>query len=371
VTLQVGCSPRRAVAAALVPAAAGALALASCGGGGNDTDATRMLDKAFKQPIHSADVTLDATLKADGLTGFNKPIRIRASGPYRENPGKLPSYDIDLNVGAAGGQTISTGRVSTGDRAFVKFEDTFYEVPQSNVLAANRSLAGDRRRHQQLRGLGLDARSWLVDAHQKGDATVAGTNTTRVAGKLDVRRTLGGLNRFVARSGQTLGAAAGQVPKPLSAGQLDRFAQVVKNPSFDVYVGNNDDVIRRLSGHVELQVPKKDQASAGGLKGGTIQFSLQFANVGGNQRIQAPARARPLSDLTNSLGTQALGGGIGGLPGGGGSSATPTTPTTPRAPSTGTGGSPSAEAFKRYGQCLDKADPRDTQALQRCASLLR
>ena len=361
-------APRRVLAAASVPVAAAALALGSCGGGDNDKDAGRLLDRAFRQPVRSADISLEATVQANGLKGFDKPIRIKANGPYRENRGRLPSYDIDMTVGAAGGQTISTGRLSTGDRAFVKFEDSFYEVPASDVRAANRALVRERRRQGRLRGLGQDARSWLVDSHQEGDATVAGVKTTRIAGKLDVRRTLRDLNRFVARSGRTLGAAAGQVPKPLSGAELDRIARVVRNSGVDVYVGKRDDVIRRLSCHIELKVPKKDQATVGGLKGGTIEFSLQFSNVGGDQRIQAPAHARPLSELTKSLGTQALRGGIGGLSDG----STPGPRSTPKQPpSTGPTGSPTAEAFKRYGQCLDKADPRDTRALQRCARLLR
>jgi hypothetical protein len=360
-------APRRVLAAASVPAAAAALALGSCGGGGNDKDAGRLVGKAFRQPIRSANVSLDATVRVGGLKGFDKPIRIKASGPYRENRGKLPSYDIDMTVGAAGGQTISTGRLSTGDRAFVNFENSFYEVPPSDVRAANRSFVRERGGRDRVRSLGLDARSWLVDSHQEGDATVGGVKTTHVAGKLDVRRTLRDLNRLVARSGKALGAAAGQVPKPLSRAELDRIARVVTNPSFDVYVGKRDDVIRRLSGHIDLRVPKKDQAGVGGLKGGTIEFSLQFSNVGGHQTIQAPAHARPLSALTKSLGTQALRGGIGGLSNG--SPASPGNTTT--APSTGSTGSATAEAFKRYGQCLDKADPRDTRALQRCARLLR
>jgi hypothetical protein len=62
--------------------------------------------------------------------------------------------------------------------------------------------------------------------------------------------------------------------------------------------------------------------------------------VNGNQRIEAPSNARPLSDLTTSLGTGALGGISGG----------------------------SASSYKR---CLDKANSSDRQALQKCASLLK
>ena len=69
--------------------------------------------------------TLDAEIAVDGLEGFDKPIRIQASGPYRCNEGKLPSFDLDLDLSAGGpASTISTGRLSTGDRAFVKFGET-------------------------------------------------------------------------------------------------------------------------------------------------------------------------------------------------------------------------------------------------------
>jgi hypothetical protein len=75
-----------------------------------------------------------------------------------------------------------------------------------------------------------------------------------------------------------------------------------------------------------------------------VQFSLEFDNVNGKQRIQAPTGARPLSELTQALG-------------GGG-----TSPPTAR---------PQGDAFKKYARCLDKAKPGDTDALQRCARLLR
>ena len=39
------------------------------------------------------------------------------------------------------GQTIQTGFLSTGDRAFVKFEDVFYEQPAAEVRRANRMIA--------------------------------------------------------------------------------------------------------------------------------------------------------------------------------------------------------------------------------------
>jgi hypothetical protein len=352
---------RRSAAAVLLGCSA---LLVACGGGGggNEEDATQVLDEGFNHTIKSADIKIDATLEAKGLQGLDKPIRVQAGGPYVDNGDKFPSFDIDLKVGAGGGgQVINTGRVSTGDRAFVKFEDTYYELPRSIVRQANRSFRGNEKKRGLLRGIGLDARNWVEDAKVEGDEDVDGVSTTHVSGKLDIPRALQDLNRFVQRSGKELGAAAGQVPQPLPRADLDKIAQVVKDPSFDVYVGKEDSTIRRVSAHLELEVPKEDRAAVNGLEGGTIDFSIEFDDVGGNQKIEVPAKARPISDLTKSLGTSVL---DGGLP-------TPTTPQSSGGSSGGSSDGPSPKDFKDYADCLDKAKAQDTEALQRCATLLQ
>jgi hypothetical protein len=55
------------------------------------------------------------------------------------------------------------------------------------------------------------------------------------------------------------------------------------------------------------------------------------------------------------------------------SSGSTVSPVNPNGPGTSTapsGGAPTADDFKRYADCLDKAAPEDTAALQRCARLL-
>jgi hypothetical protein len=327
--------------------------LLGCGGGGNDKDAQALLDKAFKKSIDSADLKLEAEVEVKGSPALSRPLRIEASGPFRSNKGKLPSADIELKIGG-GGQTVQTGFLSTGDRAFVKFQDVYYEQPRSQVDRANRSIASrGGGRQSSLKALGLHPRSWLQDAHEEGDENVAGADTTHVSGKLDVSSVVQDFNDFVRRSGGAIGGATGRAPRPLKQSELDKISDVVKDPSFDVYVAKDDDTIRRVSGHLEADVPEEDRQSVGGIEGGSLSFTIEFSKVNGDQRIEAPARARPLSDLTQSLGTSGLSGG--------GSSTTPAP-----APS-----SPGSKSFKRYADCLDKADPQDTDALQRCAELLR
>jgi hypothetical protein len=343
-----------------------ALALSSCGGGNDQEDVQSLLDKAFSSSIKSANLSVDATIQVKGSPGLQKPLRITATGPFRTNDGKIPSADVELKIGNdGGGQTITTGFLSTGDRAFVKFQDIYYEQPRAQVAKANRSIAQSRSKRGSLRGLGLDPRTWLAEAKDVGEDDIAGVKTRHIAGKLDVESVMRNLNDFVRKSGKTLGQTTGQTPpQPLSTKDIQMVADVVHDPTFNVYVGEDDNIIRRLSGKLEFDVPEASRASLGGIQSGSIEFKVEFAKVNGDQQIEAPAHARSLSSLTRSLG------GTGALPGiatGGGTPSGSGTAT----PSVPDNANPGSQQFKDYADCLDKARPEDTAALQRCADLLQ
>jgi hypothetical protein len=333
--------------------------LASCGGG-DDTDGVEdLLDQAFSGQIDSADLRLEAEIELNGL--LKDPITIDAEGPFRTNPGKLPSTDIELRVGSGGGgQTITSGVLSTGDRVFVKFQDVYYEQPAAQVRATNRTLrrAGGRDA-KTLSELGLDPRSWLAEAEDKGDADIGGVATEHISGTLDVVRLMRNLNKFVSRSSSALGGDDDAVPR-LTRGDIEELAAAVEDPSFEVYVGKRDNLIRRVAGRIDFDVPEASRADLGGLKGGSIKFSVELHDVNGDQEIEAPRRSRPLSRLTD-----ALGGAIEALGAGG---------ATPQEPGPEEGGSdePSdADELQSYEDCLDKARPEDTEQLQSCAELLQ
>ena len=337
-------------------------AVASCGGEDDKENVQDVLDRAFSASIKSADVKLDASIQLKGSPGLDRPVRITASGPFRTNEGRLPSVDIDLKVGTdGGGQTVTTGFLSTGDRAFVKFQDVYYEQPKSEVAKANRAIAENKDKRGSLRALGLDPRSWLAEAKDAGDEEIAGVNTRHVSGRLDVEAVMRNLNEFVRKSGAALGGATGQTPpKPLSEADIRKVGEVVRDPTFHVYVGKDDDIIRRVAGKIEFDVPEESRQSLGGIESGSIEFEIEFAKVNGDQQIEPPANPRPLSALTESLGGTP---GLDGVVGSGGSS--------PAEPPSSDGTSPEADDFREYADCLDKARPEDTDALQRCAELLQ
>lgn len=363
-------SPLRRLAAAVLLATLAltcTAVLAACGGDEGGEDVEALLDRGFRTTVRSADVKIDAQFSVDGLRGFERPVRLQASGAYVGGRHSLPKLDIDVTIGAQGaGQTVQSGLLSTGDRAFVKFGGEFYEQPRADVARANRELRRDRRgRRGSLRDFGLDPRRWVVGARDQGIESVGGVDTRHISGKLDTRSLFRDLNRVVERSADAVGGKRPDVPDPLSSGEIDRLAQIVRSPSFDVYIGEDDDIVRRVSAGLDVKVPEADRARLGGIEAGFLRFSVELAHVNGDQEVRAPRESRPIADLTKQLG------GLGVL---GARSPTPKAPagsraegrTGPRSP-----GAPEVEALRRYSDCLDRAGPNDTKALSRCRGLLR
>ena len=86
------------------------------------------------------------------------------------------------------------------------------------------------------------------------------------------------INEFVQRSGAALTGATGQAaPKPLSKEDIQKLSEVVKDPTFDVYVGKKDHMIRKVSGRIEFDVPEESRSALNGIEGGSLDFSVEFA----------------------------------------------------------------------------------------------
>jgi hypothetical protein len=359
---------RPLLALLLVLLAAIPLALAACGD--SDKDAKGLLRSAFDRPIKSADVSMDLQIKVDGVEQLKQPITVRLNGPYRSNGSKkLPSADFDLSF-AGGGQTVNAGVASTGDNAFVSFQGTDYEVGEDAVADVNRQIAqsAGQRGKRSLADLGVNPLDWVKDAKEEGDEDVAGVKTTHVSAGLDLARLLDDLNQVVDRASKLGG---GPTPQKLTDQQREQIEDVVKDPKFDVYVGKDDKTVRRLSADLDFDIPESARSRVGGAEGGSLSFSIEFANVGGQQQVKAPTRAKPIKELLDQLGgLSGLGGlgqgGTGTAPGGSGGSGSGGTPG-----GTTTGKTPDVKQFEKYSDCLKKANPNDVGALSKCAELLR
>lgn len=345
--------------ALLLPAVLSAGLVAGCGGD-DEKSVTDLLDKAFKSPIGSADVKLDIEIELDGVEELEDPIEVSLSGPYDSGAkAEIPSVDWDITVRAQG-QSFNAGLTSTGDRAFVGFQGTDYEVGREAVAQLNRQVAASREREggRDLSDFGVTARDWVVDAEEEGDEEVAGAETTHVSGKLDVTRALEDLNTVVEEAAKLGGQLGQQAPPELTDEQKQQIEDVVDDPSFDAYVGNDDDKLHRLSADLTFDVPEGARERVGGLEGGRVSFSIEFANIGSAEPIEVPEGARPIAELTQQL-QGLIGGALGGAapqPGAEG----------------GAGAPPQTEPEKQraYEECV-KTDPSDESVRAFCEVLLQ
>jgi len=331
--------------------------LAACGGK-SSSDVKQTLDKGFSTPIKSAQFDLELSLNLDGVKQLNGPVKLSVQGPYESGGNKsIPKADWDIAANAAG-QNFSAGFISTGDNAWVGFQGQNYEIGKHAVGRINQQIqqAAGTNKKKGFSQFGINPRQWLKDANDEGTAKVHGVETDHVSATLDVGKFLDDLNKIVRQTGS---GASGAARTQITPSQKKQIQDVVENPRFDVYVGKDDDVIRRLSADLSFKVPGEKQAQLNGLKSGTLSFSTDFADVGQPQTINAPDNAKPLSELTTQLGGLAgLLGGLGGASSGSGSS--------------GSGASgPTPAAFEKYTKCLQNANPNKPAELQKCADLVK
>lgn len=368
-------APLRRLLAPVLPLLLAGGLLAGCGGGDDTESVTELLDKAFKNPIGSADVKLDIEVALDGVDQLEDPVEVSLAGPYKSGTKtQIPSLDWDITVRAQK-QSFNAGLVSTGDRAFLGFQGTEYEVQPQAVANLNRQVAASRKREggRDLSDFGVTARDWVIDAEEKGNEDVAGVETTHVTGKLDVTRALEDLNKVVEQAARLGGRVGRQAPPKLTDEQKEQIEEIVRDPQFDAYVGDEDDKLHRLSADIEFEVPEDSRDRVGGLEGGRISFTIEFANIGAEQPIKAPSDARPIGELQQQL-QGLLGGALGGgQPGAGTAPGEPgeAPGATGETPEAG-GGSPQTDPQKRkaYEDCL-KTDPDDESVKAFCEVLLQ
>jgi hypothetical protein len=337
--------------------------LAGCGGGGGGSSqgAKDTIKKAFGTSIKSADVNLQFTAKVDGVAQLQQPVQLKLAGPFQSNgKGKLPNLNWQASV-SGGGQSFSGGLVSTGNNAYVSFQGSNYEVGTASIAKINQQL-GTSTQNKSLKDFGIDPVNWVTNAQTKGDENVNGANTTHVQAGLDIAKMLTDLNKVVAQAGGAMGSTTAQRITPQ---QIDQIKQVVKDPKFDIYVSKDDNTLRRMNVSVDFQIPSSQKSQFQGATGGNVTFSLDFTKVGEQKTITAPPNPKPISQLQGALG------GLTGSSGGSGSGGSGTVPPAAGSNSGGSGSTPSAAQFNKYSKCIEKANPSNPGAIQKCAALLK
>ena len=329
------------------------VALAGCGGddsADSSTDVDQLLQDTFSgaKSIESGRLSLALGLETEGGQG---PVAAKISGPFQsQGKGRLPQIDLEGSFDG-GGESLSGGITATADAAFVSFGGQTYEVagPVFEQFKAGYEESAKKDSDQSLSSLGIDPRRWLTNAKNAGEAKVGDTDTIKITGDVDVPKLLDDVSAALEKV-RSLGVQGSeQIPEKLTEAEKRKTAEAIDDLSVEIYTGADDRILRRIVVALGIQLPE-GSTTTGGAQSADVRFDYQLLDVNEDQEIEAPANAKPFSELLKQLQGLGLGLNLGGVGGSGGSG----------------GEQPDVD---EYSACVQK-NLGDDAAVRKCADLL-
>jgi hypothetical protein len=245
--------------------------------------------KAAFQGAEVESAAFDAKIAA---RGDDSRVSLELSGAFERGAANdVPEAEIDFQLAADRARTQG-GFVSLGDEAFFTRGDTGWRVPDEAWTPLVQAAASGAGAQPQSIALPFDPQAWIRDVESEGTETLDGVETTHISAAVDVERVFEDVAGLARQNGAPL-------PSARDAGRL------VERAEFDVWVGNEDRVLRRLSADVAFAARSQ------------ISFDLELTGVNRPQEIEAPANVRqgmPAGELGRLA--QGIVTGISGLGGG-------------------------------------------------------
>ena len=353
-----------------------AVAVAACGSAtsGSSGNPNTLLSETFSgsHKVSSGKLSLSLTIDPAGSSTLSGPITLSFGGPFQtRGTGKLPESNFTVS-GSALGQSVAVGIISTGTAGYVTLQGSSYQLPQATFQKLESSFSqlgaqggGSTSGSGTLSKLGIQPLHWLTNPTIVGTENVGGAQTTHIHAGVNVPALLGDLSTVLQRSSSLGGSATNRLASGLSAATRQKLAAAVKNPSVDVWTGNSDHTIRRLTIALTIPVTGKASSELGGMTSADINLTMQYSDLNQPQTITAPTSLQPFSQFQAKVDAfiQGLSGAAGGLISGG-SSAGATAGGGAGTSTTGSSGN-----VQKYSQCIQQA-AGDVSKMQKCSSLL-
>lgn len=252
------------------------------------------------KPIASARVDALLRITLDNApAAVGSPLQLTFKGPLRTNgPGKLPS--LDWKLAFEGLNTRFASRlVSTGDNFFVRLGGADFEVGEEAIADLNRQ-AAQSKGGDGLAAIGIDPLGALKEIRKRGTGTVAGETTTHYTGTVDMNKLLDQVQRFLSTVPREPAGGQALPQLELTPERRKQVAETFGVPTVEVDVAD-DDTLRQLVVATRFTTPVANREAASGITGGTIEYRVQYADVGSEVSISPVKGARPIEEFAAAL----------------------------------------------------------------------
>jgi hypothetical protein len=293
---------------ALLAAVLAALGIVASACGGGSSSPKSVVEDATLEGVESG--KLDASISFHSESGDTEA---HLSGPFQAGEkGELPQLAIEAGAsGNAGGEAIDfEGSLTVlSDRAFVGLNGTVYEVDpttfgfiKSNFEQAQQKGGEDSGNLTacQEAATGLDYGEVIEDPKSEEGVDVDGTSTTKVSGSLKPSAAVDLVEKLLKDPACHAQLEAAGELTPLSALESSRkeLRESLKSAHLDLYVGD-DHIIRKVFAKLVVEAP-------GASGPAEVEIEATLSAVNEEQKIAAPAGAKPLEDLFRELGVNPL-----------------------------------------------------------------
>lgn len=346
--------------------------LTGCGGGSSkqgtgkagSAAAHQLLVQTFHghHAITSGVVTLDLKVVPSGSSTIKGPIEVTFGGPFmNQGIGKLPESDFTISISAQGHrgalQVISAdgrGYITVGGQSYLMPKASFKSLESGfGSLASSGTDANPKS--GAFSSLGIKPLGWLIHPRIVGTGSVGGVATTRIRAGLDTAAMLADFSRVLGRTGSLGISGTGSLPHSISASTRRAIAHALGTPSFNVWTGTADKLIRRLTVSATVPVTGPTRTALGDMRSAALTLGFEYSHVNQPQTITVPTATKPysvfraevsavLQQIEGALLTGSLG------------------------PGTGTT-APGSSADQKYTRCITAANG-DVAKMQKCSKLL-
>jgi hypothetical protein len=306
---------RKRTFALLASFAALAALLSACGGGGggSSADPQQVIENATFKGVESGNVDLTINVKSTGEHGGN--MKVDLTGPF-QSTGKesLPELAMAVKAnGEADGENINFegGLTILGDRAYVGYKGKNYEVdPTTFGFVKSGFEEAEQEGEKESKGgevtacqkaaTSLRLEEFVDNLENEGGEEVEGVKTTKLSGDLDPQR---GVDTIIKLLETPACASELEAAGPLPLGELkkqkDELTGAIKKAHVQVYVGEDDHIVRKVAADLTVEPPGSGEQSE-------VELDFTLGGVNEKQTIKAPANAEPLENLFGELGINPL-----------------------------------------------------------------